>query len=113
MGQKKPCRYALPTSVCGEAWWPHSPVYVPEEQARLLRGDAPEGDPVGAPSVQLVVVEDVGLSLPCHPLGVGVIGGQNAPMEVVLELGDPADYKSIVFFPINLQRIPLFMSQGH
>ena len=44
---------------------------------------------VGAPAVQLVVVDDVGLGLPGHPFGVSVVVGQYALLEVILELGDP------------------------
>ena len=56
----------------------------------MFRGNTPYGDPVGAPAVQLVVVDDVSLGLPGHPFGVSVVVRQYALLEVILELGDPA-----------------------
>ena len=66
-----------------------STVDVVDELAALLGRDAPQGNPVGALSIQVPVVEAVGLGLASNPLSLCIVLGEDSVLQVVLDLVDP------------------------
>ena len=67
-----------------------SAVNVVDELAAFLSRDAPQCNPIGALTVQVSVVETVGLGLASNPLGVCIFFGEDLVLEVALDLVDPA-----------------------
>ena len=60
-----------------------------DELAALLGRDAPQRDPIGALTVQISVVEEVGLGLASNPLGLCIFFGKDSILQVALDLVDP------------------------
>ena len=67
-----------------------SAVDVVDKLAAFLARDAPQRNPIGALTVQVSIVEAVGLGLASNPLGVCVFFGEGSVLEVALDLVDPA-----------------------
>ena len=64
-------------------------VDVVDELAAFLGGDAPQRNPIGALTVQVSVMEAVGLGLASNPLGVRILFGEDLVLQVALDLVDP------------------------
>ena len=56
----------------------------------FLGGDAPQRNPIGALTVQVCVVEAVGLGLASNSLGLCIFLGKDLVLQVALDLVDPA-----------------------
>ena len=67
-----------------------SAVDVVDELAAFLGRDAPQRNPIGALTVQVSVVEAVGLGLASNSLGVCIFFGKDLVLEVALDLVDQA-----------------------
>ena len=65
-------------------------VDVVDELAAFFDRNAPQRNLVGALTVQVSVVEAVGLGLASNPLGVCIFFGEGLVLEVALDLVDPA-----------------------
>ena len=66
-----------------------SAVDVADELAALLGRDAPLRNPIGALTVEVSVVEAVGLGLASNSLGVCIFFGEDLVLQVALDLVDP------------------------
>ena len=66
-----------------------SAVDVVDELAAFLGRDAPQRNPIGALTVQVSVVEAVGLGLASNPLGLCIFLGKDLVLQVALDLVDP------------------------
>ena len=66
-----------------------SAVDVVDELAAFLGRDAPQGNPIGALTVQVSVVEAVRLGLASNSFGFSVFFGKDSILQVILDLVDP------------------------
>ena len=73
-----------------------SAVDVLDELAAFLGRDAPQRNPIGAFAIQVPVMEAVGLGLASDPLSFCVFLGEDLALQVVLDLVDSTDRKSVV-----------------
>ena len=67
-----------------------SVVDVVDELSAYLGGDAPQRNPIGALTVQVSVVEAVGLGLASNSFGICILFGKDLVLQVTLDLVDPA-----------------------
>ena len=67
-----------------------STVDVVDELAAFLSRDAPQRNPIGALTVQVSVVEAVGLGLASNPLGLCILLGEDSILQVAFDLVDPS-----------------------
>ena len=65
-------------------------VDVADELAALLGRDAPQRNPIGTLTVEVSVVEAVGLGLASNSLGVCIFFGEDFVLQVTLDLVDPS-----------------------
>ena len=65
-------------------------VDVVDELAAFLGRDAPQRNPIGALTVQVSIMEAVGLSLASNSLGLYIFFGKDSIFQVALDLVDPA-----------------------
>ena len=68
-----------------------SAVDVVDELAAFLGRDAPQRNPIGALTVQVLVVEAIGLGLASNPLDVCIFFGKDLVLQVTLDLVDRAN----------------------
>ena len=64
--------------------------HVVDELAAFLGRDAPQRNPIGALTVQILVVEAVGLGLASNSFGFSIFFGEDSILQLVLDLVDPS-----------------------